>query len=45
MAIPRAAGDGPDYAAWQAPLPGAPGAPVPDFTLYRALVQAETKKV
>ena len=45
MAIPRAAGDGPDYAAWQAPLPGAPAAPVPDFTLYRALVQAETKKV
>ena len=44
MAIPRAAGDGPDYAAWQAPLPGAPAAPVPDFTLYRALVQAETKK-
>ena len=41
----RAAGDGPDYAAWQAPLPGAPAAPVPDFTLYRALVQAETKKV
>ena len=45
MAIPRAAGDGPDYTAWQAPLPGAPAAPVPDFTLYRALVQAETKKV
>lgn len=31
MAIPRAAGDGPDYAAWQAPLPGAPGGPRAGF--------------
>lgn len=44
MAMPRAAGDGPDYTAWQKTLPGAPAAPAPDFALYRALVQAEQEK-
>lgn len=45
MAIPRAAGDGPDYAACRLHCLVPRAAPVPDFTLYRALVQAETKKV
>lgn len=40
MALPRAAGDGPDYTGWQGALPGAGDAPMVDFALYRAMLRA-----
>ena len=40
MALPRAAGDGPDYTGWQGALPGAGDAPMADFALYRAMLRA-----
>lgn len=39
LAVPRTAGDGPDYTEWQKSVPGAGEAPLADFALYRMMIR------